>query len=247
MMVGDNVYHRDIATGEWIQEDSHHSNQDGSTNMTNFLRDTKTDNVLISNHFFYFGSAAPPVDLESISYKNGMGYSKKTQENSKVAALVEGIEESNWQYRNIVIADPIQFEQAEKREAKSLLVMGRKVPRWPECHFPEWAEDLDEKEQQQKVLDLMKEVVLRYRDSEAIQYWQVENEPFFFFANPGYHVYGKPALFKCHYLERNKPYGATHAIALLENINPEPREIFYFEREIELQVFLELFYLFLVQ
>lgn len=115
MMVGDNVYHRDPATGGWIQEDSHHSNPDGSTNRTNFQRDTKTDNVLISTHFFYFGSAAPPVDLESISYKNGMGYVKKALANTQVAALVKGIEEQYWQNKNIVIADPIQFEQAEKR------------------------------------------------------------------------------------------------------------------------------------
>lgn len=115
MMVGDNIYHRDTVTGDWIQEDSHHSNQDGSTNMTNFQRDTKTDNVLISNHFFYFGSATPPVDLESISYKNGVGYSKKTLADTQVAALVKGIEKKNWQNKNIVIADPFQFEQAEKR------------------------------------------------------------------------------------------------------------------------------------
>ena len=115
MMVGDNVYHKDVTTGDWIQEDSHHSNQDGSTNMTNFLRDTKTDNVLISNHFFYFGSAAPPIDLESISYNNGIGYSKKALESSEVTAFVEGIEEKNWRNRNVVIADPFNFEQAEKR------------------------------------------------------------------------------------------------------------------------------------
>jgi len=115
MMVGDNVYHRDTATGDWIQEDSHHSNQDGSTNMTNFQRDTQTDKVLISNHFCYFGSAAPPIDLESISYKNGMGYSKKALANTQVAALVKGIEEKNWRNRNVVIADPFNFEQAEKR------------------------------------------------------------------------------------------------------------------------------------
>src|SRR4030043_501693 len=115
MMVGDNVYHKDVTTGNWIQEDSHHSNQDGSTNMTNFQRDTQTDNVLISNHFFYFGSAAPPVDLESISYKNGVGYSKIALANTQVAALVKGIEEKNWQNKNIVIADPLNFKKAKKR------------------------------------------------------------------------------------------------------------------------------------
>ncbi|MFC1902483.1 hypothetical protein ACFLX4_00225 [Chloroflexota bacterium] len=115
MMVGDNVYHKDATTGEWIQEDSHHSNQDGSTNMTNYKIDTQTDNVLISNHFFYFGSAAPSVDLPSIDYKNGIGYRKKPFGNPKVSSFVKDIEEENWENRNVVIADPFDFEQAEKR------------------------------------------------------------------------------------------------------------------------------------
>ena len=59
---------KDVTTRDWIQEDSHHSNPDSSTNITNLQIDTHTDNVLISNHFFYFGSAAPLVDLESINY-----------------------------------------------------------------------------------------------------------------------------------------------------------------------------------
>ena len=32
-----------------------------------------------------------------------------------------------------------QVAEAEKRGAKIILVVGRKVPRWPECHEPEWA------------------------------------------------------------------------------------------------------------
>jgi hypothetical protein len=115
MMVGDNVYHKNETTRDWIQEDSHHSNTDGSTNMTNLKRDTQSDNVLISNHFFYFGSAAPPVDLPSIDYKNRIGYRKKPFGNPKVASFVEDIEEKNWENRNVVIADPFDFEQAEKR------------------------------------------------------------------------------------------------------------------------------------
>ena len=47
-MLGDNIYHID-ADGEWIQEDSHHSNPDGTTNLVNLDRDTgKCDQVLIS-------------------------------------------------------------------------------------------------------------------------------------------------------------------------------------------------------
>lgn len=72
-----------------------------------------------------------------------------------------------------------QINEAQQRGAKVLLVMGRRVPRWPECHFPDWAKSLGEKEQQQKILDLIKEIVLRYKDAPAIEFWQVENEPFF--------------------------------------------------------------------
>jgi hypothetical protein len=74
-----------------------------------------------------------------------------------------------------------QIQEAEKRKAKVMLVMGRRVPRWPECHFPDWAKSLNEREQQEKVLALIEKIVLRYKDSSAIEYWQVENEPFFFF------------------------------------------------------------------
>jgi len=72
-----------------------------------------------------------------------------------------------------------QVEQAEKRGVRLMLVVGMKTPRWPECHIPEWAKTLSKEQQQRKILNLLEEVVLRYRNSSAIQYWQVENEPFF--------------------------------------------------------------------
>lgn len=74
-----------------------------------------------------------------------------------------------------------QIEEAEKRGAKIILVIGMKTPRWPECHIPQWAVNLNKEEQQERILKLIEEIVLRYRESEAIRYWQVENEPFFSF------------------------------------------------------------------
>ena len=74
-----------------------------------------------------------------------------------------------------------QIEEAEKREIKVILTMGRKVPRWPECHLPDWARDLSEEKQQERILKLIEKIVVRYRDSEVIWAWQVENEPFFRF------------------------------------------------------------------
>lgn len=72
-----------------------------------------------------------------------------------------------------------QLKEAEKKGVKLMLVVGMKTPRWPECHIPEWAENLSKEEQQKEILELIKKVVLRYRSSESIWAWQVENEPFF--------------------------------------------------------------------
>ena len=76
-----------------------------------------------------------------------------------------------------------QIQEAEKREAEIILVVGMKTPGWPECHLPKWTNNLSKEEQQEKVLEYLKEVVVRYRDSKAIKYWQVENEPFFPFGD----------------------------------------------------------------
>jgi len=72
-----------------------------------------------------------------------------------------------------------QIKEAENQNAKILLVIGMKTGRWPECHIPDWAENLSKEEQQDKILKLIENIVLRYQSSEAIWAWQVENEPFF--------------------------------------------------------------------
>jgi len=74
-----------------------------------------------------------------------------------------------------------QIEEAEEKGVEVILVFGRKVPRWPECHIPDWAGDLSEEKQEERILKLIEEIVVRYHDSEVILAWQVENEPFFRF------------------------------------------------------------------
>lgn len=76
-----------------------------------------------------------------------------------------------------------QVKTAENHNAKILLVIGIKTGRWPECHIPEWAVNLKKEEQQKEILEILERIVLRYKDSPAIKYWQVENEPFFPFGN----------------------------------------------------------------
>jgi len=75
-----------------------------------------------------------------------------------------------------------QVAEAQARGAKIILVIGIKTPRWPECHVPNWANNLTKSEQQESILKFIKETVLRYDKKDGfIWAWQIENEPFFGF------------------------------------------------------------------
>lgn len=56
-MYGDNIYHKDDS-GNWQQENSHHSLDNGTINGHNLERDLRGRFVLISEHFYYFGKSA---------------------------------------------------------------------------------------------------------------------------------------------------------------------------------------------
>lgn len=116
MMVGDNIYHYDSSLDQWLQTDSHHSNIDGNVNLHNVRNDTKSDNVLISQHFYYFGEAAPVIPsniLDSIAYKNGRNY--RVYDIKDCATLIGWLEDSFHKSLNLVIADPFDFTESERR------------------------------------------------------------------------------------------------------------------------------------
>lgn len=71
-----------------------------------------------------------------------------------------------------------QIAEAEKVGAKVVLGVGRRLPRWPECHIPSWAKELSWEDQKISLRAYITAVVERYQDSEAIEIWQVENEPY---------------------------------------------------------------------
>jgi len=56
-MYGDNIYHSDGADS-WIQENSHHSLENGCRNEANASRDLNSKFVLISQNFSYWGREA---------------------------------------------------------------------------------------------------------------------------------------------------------------------------------------------
>ncbi len=71
-----------------------------------------------------------------------------------------------------------QVKMAEKYNAEVIMAVGRRVPRWPECHIPVWAQNEGLEVQREEIKELIELAVRRYDASPAIKMWQVENESF---------------------------------------------------------------------
>lgn len=65
------------------------------------------------------------------------------------------------------------MDQAAQRGAQVTLVVGMKVPRWPECHIPSWVPNDAPND---ALHDYIEDTVVRYKDHPALLRWQVENE-----------------------------------------------------------------------
>lgn len=103
-MYGDNFYHRD-ESGNWIQEDSAHCKLDGTCHQEHLEKDTGGDNVLISEHFYYFGDQAPkiPNELSEICHT--------TQGQKKITDQL-AIDAVNWIEQNFKLGingDPLNW------------------------------------------------------------------------------------------------------------------------------------------
>lgn len=66
------------------------------------------------------------------------------------------------------------LSEAEKYQARVILAIGHKLPRWPECREPNWLESQKLRERQ---LVMLKKVIERYDNDPTIWAWQLENEP----------------------------------------------------------------------
>ncbi|MFA5766530.1 MAG: hypothetical protein WC919_01225 [Candidatus Paceibacterota bacterium] len=148
--------------------------------------------ILIAASYLFLGKAKPAENISwgaVFSQKHAQLLGLDWQESylallddlgvrrMKVASYWDYIEKSDGEYDFNDL--DWQVAEAAERDAKILLAIGMKTPRWPECHIPDWAAGLSKEDQQQEILDLLKEIVARYDDSDAIWGWQVENEPFF--------------------------------------------------------------------
>ncbi len=70
--------------------------------------------------------------------------------------------------------------KANEMGTEVVLVLGKKQPRWPECHQPDWYNHLpDEASQDLAVLNMIEKSVTHFKSNQSIVAWQIENEPYF--------------------------------------------------------------------
>ena len=71
------------------------------------------------------------------------------------------------------------INEGQKRGVTFVVNIGWRLPRWPECHAPEWTNKESLSVTQAKVIRMLANTVEHYKVEKAIVAWQLENEPFF--------------------------------------------------------------------
>lgn len=110
-LVGDNIY--TMVDGSWFQADSHHSNEDGTVNIKNLNKDTRTNSVLISSNFYYFGRCAitvPTNILRTMGYSNARNH--RTFGDDRSADLLRWLSTHRSRYLH---GEPFDFDIASER------------------------------------------------------------------------------------------------------------------------------------
>lgn len=110
-MYGDNIYHKSEETGEFIQEDSHHSLEGGAINILNYDRDLSGKYVLIADEYWYWWREATELPTQFLNLAN-IGIGHRTFEGSLAQEFLCWLRSlDTGQY----IADPILFARPFER------------------------------------------------------------------------------------------------------------------------------------
>jgi hypothetical protein len=114
-MYGDNFYHKNSKTQEWIQEVSAHSTVQKEKHL---IKDTSSEIVLISQKFYYLGdqSLLIPQEFNEICKKRqGMKYKGLNEVGAKVI---------NWLSKNSkngISGDPLNWKEYDHKQTKLLI------------------------------------------------------------------------------------------------------------------------------
>lgn len=108
-MYGDNFYHKDPKTGEWIQENSAHSLKGGLPNQKHIDTDTGGEYVLISKTFYYFGDESFQIKEEFLKIcSNGRGMKRSAIPNEVAEKFIEWLQD---EFTIGIHGNPINWKQ----------------------------------------------------------------------------------------------------------------------------------------
>jgi len=112
-LYGDNIYHTDNENN-WVQVNSAHSLECGNPNLEHVKRDTKSDIVLITKKFFYFGNSSEliPIKYESVLCK-GRGVKSTSIPQEVASEFIAWLEEN---FKPGIYGDPINWIKHIKNE-----------------------------------------------------------------------------------------------------------------------------------
>lgn len=98
------------------------------------------------------------------------------------------------------------LDQAEAADARVILAVGQRVPRWPECHPPTWTKGLSREQVESYELAMVETIVTRFKNHPALYRWQVHNEGFF-------SVFGE--------CDKPNPEFIAHSVKRVHALDPE--------------------------
>jgi hypothetical protein len=71
-----------------------------------------------------------------------------------------------------------QVNLASQRNIQIVLAIGRRLPRWPECHDPLWIKGFSTDQINTQKMAYLEAVIKHYQGNKNVIAWQVENEPY---------------------------------------------------------------------
>lgn len=76
-----------------------------------------------------------------------------------------------------------QLSTLTRYQAQAILAIGHKLPRWPECHIPDWVDQTNATTAQSALKSFLTIATEKYKDYPSLYAWQVENEALFAFGD----------------------------------------------------------------
>lgn len=149
--------------------------------------------IFVFQNFLYlkFISKNPNLEVSwgtsfSAPYAKSFGLDPKTTLESalqdfnfdqiRISSYWEDVQPNNSEEFNFSELD-WQLDLIEQYGRKATITLGLRQPRWPECHQPDWAKQLNYSEEwESKLNKFISGVVNRYKNRSGVASWQLENE-----------------------------------------------------------------------